>query len=193
MMNYVHAQAPRILQIHGAVVNENALLRGFLRYFQGNSKDGFLRFSRMDIAGAEKCLEVATEIELCNAVIVQFQRLVVDRCDEVFAGECGPRKNGASFRIFLGLGKHKRDKFFAGEGMRAVEESPIQILVQSDLSRVESGEGEVVAVLEILPIELESFRSTAARFAIPTVGKNNAADIPKKRGDTRQGYLQKRH
>jgi hypothetical protein len=189
MMNYAHAQAAGIFQIHGAVINEDAFFRRFLGYFQGHTKNGFFRFSRMDVAGTEKDLKVATKTELGDAVVVQFQRFVVNSCDKVLAGARGFRKDSASFRIFPGLRQHERDELCTAEGMRAVEESAIEILVESDLPRVEGGESEIVTVLEILPIELESFRSAPARFVLSTIGEDHAANIPKKRGNARQSYL----
>src|SRR5271165_1667463 len=190
MVDAVHPQATRIFQIHGPVIYEDALFSRPLRYGQSDAKDGFFRFAGVEITGAEKSGEVAAKVEGFDAVVVQLQRLVIDRSDKILAGARGSGQDRASFRVFPGLGKHEGRELFAGERMRTVEKGAVKILVKGDLPGVESGKSQVVAILKVLPIQLKSVGRLAPRFAIPAIGKNDATDIPKERCNTRQGNLQ---
>src|SRR5208283_4223710 len=183
MVNYVHAEAPGIFQVQRAIVNEDATLRCALRHLQCDAVNGLFRLARIQVAGAEEKLKIVAQLEGLNAILVEFQRFIVDRSNEILPRPCQGRQDGASLRKLSGLRKHEGGEFFPGERARPVEEGAIQVLVEGDLARVKSGERKIVAVLEILPIELEGLGSFAARIAIPPVRQNDAANIKKNRAD----------
>src|SRR5262252_3362615 len=137
----------------------------------------------MDIARAEKDLEVATKVESFYPIPVQLERLIVDGPDEVAICSSALIEDCAAGRILLGLREHKGGELFAAEFARAIKQRAVEVFVERDLASVESGKREFVAVLEIFPVQAESFSSFLARVAIPSVGQDNAADIPKQRSD----------
>src|SRR5262249_18251658 len=143
----------------------------------------------MQVRGTEKEPEVSSQVEGFDAVLVEFERLVVDCADEVFLRASYFIQNRPRVRILLGLRKHEGRKFLPRERARAVEQGTVEIFVQGDLSGVERGEREVVTVLEFFPIEAKRGGSLFARFAIPTIGQNDAANIPKESGDFWQWTL----
>src|SRR5580692_9015329 len=122
-----------------------------------------------------------------DAVLVQFERLVVNGADEIAAGIGKLVQNGARFRVFLGLSEHESSEFLAGEGARTIEQGAVEIFVEGDETGVERGERKIVAVLKFFPIQVESCRGLFSRGAIPSVGKNDATDVPEECCNLRQG------
>src|SRR5215470_12562043 len=120
-----------------------------------------------------------------DAVLVELERLVVNGADEVFVGLGADVEHGSRAREFLGLCKHERGEFLAGELAGAVKNGAVEILVEGDLAGIEGRKRKVVAVVKLLPIELESFDGLFAGVAVPTVGEDDAADVPEKCGDVR--------
>src|SRR5438874_2204150 len=133
----------------------------------------------MEVAGAEKNLEAAAEVKGFDAVLIEFERLVVDGADEVAAGGNALIEDRTNRRKFLGLGEHERGELFAGKFARTIEESAIEIIVEGEMSRVEGRERKLVAVLEIFPIEMKGFAGLFAGTAIPAIGENDSTDIPR--------------
>src|ERR1700730_17393819 len=72
VMDYVHAQAPRVLQIQRPVIDEHALFRGTLRDFQCHAKNHLFRLARAHIAQTKKHVEVPPQMERLNTVLVEF-------------------------------------------------------------------------------------------------------------------------
>ena len=144
------------------------------------------RAIRVQVTGAEKGGEVLSQVECLDAVIVKFQRFVVNGGYEVLARARGCRKDSAGLGILPGLRKHEGGELFASEGARAVKEGAIEILVQSDLPRIKGRKRKVVAILKILRVQLKGLRGCPPGLAIPTVGQDDAADVPEQRGDSRQ-------
>src|SRR5580658_8276422 len=125
-------------------------------------------------------------MESFDAVLVELEGFVVNGTDEVLAGAGGIGKNRSSFRIFLRLREHERRELFPRKGTRAIKKSAIEIFVQSNLSGIESGKREIVAILKFFVVEIKCSGRLTARAAVPAVGKNDAADIPKQRCDFTQ-------
>src|SRR5215471_592281 len=186
MLNHVHAEPAGVLQVQGAVVNEHAFFSGPLGDFQSDAEYGFFRFARVQVTGAEKSGEVFSQVKCLDAVIVKFQGFVVNGGYEILVSARGCRKDSASLGILPGLRKHEGGELFAREGARAVKEGAIEILVQSDLPRIKRRKGKIVAILKILPVQLKGLRGCPPGLAIPTIGKDDAADVPEQRGDSRQ-------
>ena len=187
MVNGVHAEAPRALQVQRAVINKKALVRRALGNFKRDAKDRFLWFAGADVTRAEENQKVPAKVEGFNAVLIELQWLIVDGTDKVFPGDGNFIENGARVRVFLGLREHKGGELLAGKAALAIKEGAVEIFVQGDLARVKSREREIVAVLKFLPIEVESAGSFFARAAVPTVGQDDATDVPEERGDLSQG------
>src|ERR1700722_5307683 len=95
-------------------------------------------------------------------------------------------QHGARFGILLGLREHKGGKFFARKVAMAVEKRAVEIFVEGSITGVKGGKCQVVAVLKILPIQIEGRRGFAAGVAVPAIGEHYSANIPKQRGDFRQ-------
>src|SRR5437879_10704174 len=145
-VNGVEAELPRTVQVQGAIVYKDAFLSVSLRNFQRDAKKCRFWFARMDVAGAEEHGEIAAELERFDAVLIEFERLVVDGADEVFAGGGDGVEDFARAGKRARLREHKRGELFACEGARAVEERAVQIFLESDLAAIEGRKGEVVAV-----------------------------------------------
>lgn len=169
-VNGVETKLSGTLQIQRAVIYKDAALGLSLRNFESDAEDGRLGLARMDVAGAEEDLEIATKMKGFNAVFVQFERFVVDGADKVFAGVCDCVEDFSGTRKRARLREHECRELFPREGARAVEESAVQIFFERDLAAIECREGKFMAVGEFIPIEMESFRRFLARAAIPAVG-----------------------
>src|SRR5277367_2536542 len=102
-MNRVHTQAAGAFEVHSAVVNKHTLRGGTLGDRQGHAKNQLFGFTRVHVAGAEKHLEVVAEMKGLDAVLVEFERFVVDGPDKIFGGVRDGVQNGARFGVFLGL------------------------------------------------------------------------------------------
>jgi len=188
-VNGVEAELSRTLQVQRAIVYKDAFFDVSLRNFEGDAKNCGFWFARMDVAGAEEHGEIATKLERFDAVLIEFEWLVVDGADEVFAGGSDGVEDFARAGKRARLREHKRDELFACEGARAVEERAVQIFLESDLAAIEGGKGEVVAVGKFRPVELESLRRFFTGAAVPAVGENHAADVPKNSVDVGQRLL----
>jgi len=116
MVNHVHAQPARVLQVQGAVVNEHAFFGRPLGDFQSDTEYGFFRFAAVQVTGAEKGGEVLSQVECLDAVIVKFQRFVVNGGYEVLARARGCRKDSAGLGILPGL-----------RNMKAVNSSRVKV------------------------------------------------------------------
>src|SRR5438093_4169544 len=163
MLNGVHPEAARACQVERPVIDEKTFFGRALRHFQGNAIDGFLRLTGANVTRAEKNKEIASKIEGFNAVLVEFERLVVYGADEIISRARDFVENGARFRILLGLREHERDELLAGETARPVEQGAVEIFVQGDLAGVEGWKRKIVAVLKFIPIEVECCRSEERR------------------------------
>src|SRR5579871_130993 len=176
--NRGHAQLPRAFQVQLAIVNKEALFRAALRHFERQLIDAFVGLADSQIAGAEKSLELAPQIEFMDSELVEFARLVVDRREQILPCPRNLVEHGARGGQFRGLPKDEIDEFLAGEISFAVEDRALQVGVEGDLARLEGGTGEFVAILELFPIEIELFGGGLARGAVPTVGQDDTAHVP---------------
>ncbi len=140
IVNRVHAEAPRALQIQWPVIDEKTLLWRALSDFQSDAKDGFFGLAGAHVTGAKENQKVPAKVEGLNAVLVEFQRLIIDGADEVFPGARDLIENGAGLWAFLGLCEHEGGELLAGEGALAIEQSAVEIFVQGDLTGVEGRE-----------------------------------------------------
>jgi hypothetical protein len=183
IVNHRKADTAGAFEIERAIVNENALFGLALGDSESDAEDAFLGFAGMDIAGTEENLEAFAQVEGLDAMLIQFERFVVDGADEISVGLYGGVEDRAGSWIFLGLGEHERGEFFTRKFSGTVEESTVEIFVDGDLPGVEGGKTQVVAVLKFLPIEMEDVAGGFAGIAIPAVGENDAADIPEEGGD----------
>src|SRR5580704_161707 len=186
MVNDVEPQTSGTFQIQRPVVDEDALLRRTLCDLKSNPKDGFFGLARTNVARAEEDGEIAAEMKCFDAVLVEFQRFVIDRADKVFPDAHGIRQDRARFWIFFGLRKHKGREFLASKRTRPVKEGAIEIFIQRDVARIESGERQVVAVLKFFVVEMESLGRLLARATAPAVGQDDSANVPEEGGDLSQ-------
>src|SRR3984957_12632753 len=187
VMNHVHPQSPRVLQIQLAVVNESALLRRPLRYLQRDPVDLLLRFSRVQITGAEKDLKVLAQAKRFNSIVIQLSRLIINGCYKIFFDTCHFPQQLPRFRILLRLGEHEGRKFLAGKSPRPVKQRSVQILVEGNLPGIECGEREVMPLSELLPVQLKGLYGFRPGIVIPAVRQNHPADAPKHRCNVCQG------
>src|SRR5260370_12371809 len=183
----IHPQAPRTIQVQRPVVNEKTLLRGALGDFQRDAKDRLLGLAGAHVTGAEENQKVSSKIEGLNAVFVELQRLIIDGADKVFPVARNLVQNGARLRVFFGVREHEGGELLAGEAELAIEQGPVEIFIQGDLSAVEGREREIVAVMKFLPIQVESVCGFFSRSAVPAICQDDAADVPEQRGDVSQG------
>src|ERR1700676_4800362 len=70
VMDHIHPQPPRVLQIQRAVIDEHAFLRRPLGYFERNPENLLLRFSRVQVTRAEKDLELLAQAKRLDPVVV---------------------------------------------------------------------------------------------------------------------------
>ena len=182
MVNDVEPQTTGTFQIERPVVNEDALLRRALCDLESNPKDGFFGLARTNVARAEEDGEIAAEMKRFDAILVELEGLVIDGADEVFAAAHRVGEDGVRFWIFFGLGKHKGREFLARKRTRSVKKGAFEILIQRDVAGIESGEGQVVAVLKFFVVEMESFSCLTARTSAPAVGEYDSANVPEEGG-----------
>ncbi len=183
IVNDGKAEATWTLEVERAVIDENALFGAALGDGECDAEDAIFGLARMDVARTEKHLEASTKIESFDAILIEFERFVVDGANEIFFSLYDGIEDGARAWIFLGLREHEGGEFFAGEFSGAIEQSAIEIFVDGNLTCIECGKAQIVAVLKIFPVELESVGGGFAGIAIPAIGENDAADIPEECGD----------
>src|SRR5262245_50833324 len=155
MLNDRHAEAARRFEVERAIVNEDALFGLALGNRQRYAEYSFLGLAGVDVAGAKKNLEAAAKIESLDPILIQLERLIVDCTHEVTIGGHALIEYGANRGKFLGLGKHERGELFAGKLARAVEERSFEIIVQGELARVKGRKRKLMAVLKVVPIQVE--------------------------------------
>ena len=78
-LNWVHPHFLRALEIQPAIVNHRALVRRRLRDFQRQAVDSTIRFAHAQIARTEKHFKIIAQLEGTDAVVVDLERLVVER------------------------------------------------------------------------------------------------------------------
>jgi hypothetical protein len=182
-VNSVHAKTPGVFEVQWAVVDEKAVFGLALGDFESDAKNIFFGLAAAEVAGAEENLKVAAKRKSFDAVFVEFEWLIVDGADEIFSGARQGGEDGARVGEFPGLGEHEGCEFFAREGTGAVEESAVEILVELDVTSVESGKRKFMAVLKFFPIEMKSGGGFAAGTAIPAIGEDHAADVKEESRD----------
>ena len=129
MVNGVHSEAPRAFEVQRAVIDEKARLRRALSDFERDPIDRLFGLAGPDVTGAKENLKVPAKVEGLDAVLVELQRFIIDGADKVFPGVRDLIKNGAGFRVFLGLREHEGCEFLASEGALAIEQGPVEIFV----------------------------------------------------------------
>jgi len=72
-VNGVHAELARAFEIERTIVDEHAFFRSALGDCGGQPEDLLLGLARMHVAGAEKDLKVAAQIEVLDAIVVQLE------------------------------------------------------------------------------------------------------------------------
>src|SRR5260221_4050631 len=187
VMDHVHLQSPRALQIQRAVVNEHAFLRRTLRYFQRDAEDFLFRLPCVQVTGAEKNLKILAQAKRLDSIVVQFQRLIINGCDEILLDTRDIAKQLPRLGILLRLSKHERGIFLAGKRPGPVKQGSVQILIQSDLSHIERGKRQVVPLAELFQVQLKGLGGFHPGIVVPAVRQNNPADVPKHCCDVRQG------
>jgi hypothetical protein len=181
MMDNVKSQSTGTFKIEWPVVDEDALFRRALRDFESDAENGLFRFARMDIAGAEENEKIAPQIKRFDAVLIQLERFVVYRTYKIFAAPRGIGENRPSVGIFFGLREHKASELFTRKRTLAIKEGSVEVFIQRDVPGIKRGKRKIVAILKFFVIEVESSGGLAARTAVPAVGEDDTADVPKER------------
>src|SRR5215813_5641917 len=188
-MNGLQTKLAGAFKVQGPVVDEDAFFRRTLCNFERDLENRGFRLARMDVTGAEKHEKVAAEFECFDAVFVEFERLVVDGADEIFLCVGNRIQNFARARKGFGLRIHEGNELFARKRARAIEESAVKILFHRDLATVKGRKRKVVAVGELLPIEMKRFGRDFAGLVVPAVRQNDSANVPENCIDAGQGLL----
>src|SRR6266446_5999235 len=178
IVNNGKAETARAFKIERAVVDEDTFFRLALSDGERDTENAFFRFARVDVARAKENLETFAKVESFDAVLIQFERFVVDGADEILFGLHYGIENGARAGIFFGLREHKGGEFFAGNFSGAVEQGAVEIFVDGNLTGIECGKAQVMAVLKFFPVEVKRIGGCLAGAAVPAVGEDDAADIP---------------
>src|SRR5882762_8180108 len=187
IVNRFKSQLSRIFQVQRPVIYEHAFPRRPLRHLQRDAIYHLLRLSRVQITRTEKYLEVPPQMKRLDSIFVQLQRFVVDRPDKIFFLPRQLIQHRPRFRILLRLREHERDEFLARERPGPVKQDPIQVFVQRNQPGIERRKRKVMPVLKLFPIQMKRFRCPPPRARVPPVSHNDPADVPKERGDFRQG------
>src|ERR1700730_9509866 len=186
IVDHVHSQPPRALQIQRPVIDKHALFGQPVRHFQRHTKDQLLWLARTNVTRAEENQEISAQIKRLDAVLVELQRLVIDCADKIFLGARHNIQNRARFPILLRLREHECRELFSRKRARTVKQRPVQILVQRDVPGIKGGKRQFVAVLKLFPIQIKNGSRLTARPAIPAVGEDDASNVPKQRRNFRQ-------
>jgi hypothetical protein len=111
----IDAQSPRGLEIQSTVVDEHALLRRPLGNLECHAKNHLFGLARMHVTRTEENQKIAAQVKRLNAVLIEFQRFVINRSDEVFAGLRGLFQERSRLWEFLGLREHEGRELFPGK------------------------------------------------------------------------------
>ena len=167
-MNRAHAQLPRAFQIQLPVVDEQAFVGIALGHFERQLVDALFGLSDAQIAGTEKRLEFAPQIELVDPAFIQFQRLVVDGGLQIFSGGGHVGQNRARFREFRRLRENEIREFFPRETSLAVENGALKVGIERDAPGFKRGAGQFVPVLKFFPVDAELLGRRGARARGPS-------------------------
>src|SRR5208282_2806771 len=85
VLDRVHSQFPRALEIQSAIVDQDALAGLALRDLERELVNSRVRLAHPKIAGTEERLEIIAQLEFLDAVFVDFERFVVQRRHQVFS------------------------------------------------------------------------------------------------------------
>src|SRR5215472_8784010 len=102
----------------------------------------------MDVAGAEKHEEISTQVEGFDAVLIQFERLVVDGAYEILFRARKFVEHCPGVGVFLGLREHEGGEFFARKWARTIKKRTVKVFVEGDLPGIKRRKGEIVAIVE---------------------------------------------
>src|SRR5260370_12748307 len=111
-------------------MDEKTLLWRALSDFQSDAKDGFFGLAGAHVTRAKENQKVPAKVEGLNAVLVEFQRLIIDGADEGFPGARGLIQNGAGLRVFLRLREHAAAQLLARKVALAIEQGACEIFGQ---------------------------------------------------------------
>ena len=124
---------------------------------------------------------MAAQSKTLDAILVQLQRLVVERGlqEGARAGQGGNQLEHFGMRVRLRTHEVRERRGLIGAW--TVEDRALQVIVQRETSGFEFGDDNVVPVLKLFPVQIEFLRRAPSGLSIPAVRQHHAAHIPKQR------------
>ena len=124
-----------------------------------------------------RSVEEFVETETVNAMTVQVFAFVVERHDPVIAafGDC-PRDLDR-FRERFALREDEFPELILREAARLVEDSDVEILIETYLTLLERSDHLFVAQLELRLVEIEFRDRHLSLLAIPAIRREHTADV----------------
>src|SRR6202021_4229002 len=180
-LNRLQTQFAGAFEVQLPVINHHARGGLPLHDFHHTPVNLNIRFADAEVTRTEKYFEIIFQLKLLDAVFVDFSRLIIERGHDVFAGG---RNLPAKFKRlwkWLRLREHEGLEVFRLVVPRPVEHGALYVLIESCLPDLKGVEHQLVAIGEIVPVEMKFLGRSFSRFAVPTVRENHAAIVPEQR------------
>src|SRR5262249_13055360 len=187
IVNRVHAHPPSTLEIQCPVVNKHAFLRSALRHPQGQPVDRRVRLQHAQKTRTEKCHEVSVQAELLDAMQVQLQAFIINRGHQVLPRARQISDDCAGLGMLARLREHKGLERLPRECARLEEYGSLEVFVQRDLASLECGDGQVMSLAELVPVQVKFAGGALPGGTVPSVAQNDSAHIPEQGADLSHG------
>jgi hypothetical protein len=116
-------------------------------------------------------------------MLVEFAAFIVDDGDFQFVPSLEVADEFDHLRKAFGLGEHEVAKLLPGKPSFLIKNNATEILLESELADLICIKGEMMALVHLLAVKVESAGRKLAGVTIPSVGEKNSAEIKKKSGD----------
>src|SRR5277367_3522722 len=177
-LNRVHSHFFRAFQIQSAIINQDAFRWVALGDLQRQAENSAVRLSHSQVTRTEKRAETISQVKRPYAVLIDFERLVVQR------RMCLPPRlrqllqKIERLRHRLRLLKHKLLKLLLCERPLSVENCPLHVFVQRCRAALECVQQQLMAILKIRPVEMKFLDRLLPRPAVPPVRQDDSAVVP---------------
>jgi hypothetical protein len=177
VQNAPYSQTFRYLNEHRGIFDVDDLLGVCLSDIQRQPKYIRIRFANVDKTRRNKEVHKPVQLEGTNPMVVQLTGLVTDH--NYFQAVPLLKLNNQLDHPWVGfrLREHEAPKLIPGERALLIENHPIQVLFQRQLSLFVGIESQMMPTVHLGQFELEILCRPFAGSIIPTVCKQDTSDI----------------
>src|ERR1700735_3920545 len=183
------SQFARAFKIQSAVIDQNAFRRVLLSNFQRQTINFRVGLPNTQIARAEKSFKIISQLEFLNTIFVDLARFVVERCHQKAARMGNSAQKRERLWICLRLIEHESLEIRRCEFLFAVKNRAMKVLIQSSAACFKSVKHQLVALLNIWPVEMKLITGRLPRRPSPAVRQDHTAIVPKESFDIRHRVL----